>query len=160
MSLIISKSNQSVLDLATTISKSTNDADFFLPLNTNTGLPLTYTSSDTNIASIVNNKVIIKKAGNVTITANQIGNESYNPLSQNVSLIISETRNNAKLYAYINDDSEIEISGKVDEMIVYNLEGKIIYNGIQKKVKIDTSGLYMVIGSNSDGKNYFKLIKY
>ncbi|MXV17064.1 gliding motility-associated C-terminal domain-containing protein [Hufsiella ginkgonis] len=44
----------------------------------NTTVPVTYTSSDPSVATIVAGKVHIVKAGTVTITANQAGNTSFN----------------------------------------------------------------------------------
>jgi len=59
------------------ISKSTSDDDFTLATATS-GLPITYSSSNTNVATIVSNKVHIVGAGFATITANQAGNADYN----------------------------------------------------------------------------------
>ncbi|RAJ29254.1 MBG domain-containing protein [Pedobacter cryoconitis] len=45
-------------------------------------LPVTYTSGDLNIATIVNNKIHILKAGTVTINANQPGNGTFSAAAQ------------------------------------------------------------------------------
>ncbi|WP_183865510.1 MBG domain-containing protein, partial [Pedobacter cryoconitis] len=45
-------------------------------------LPVTYTSGDLNIATIINNKIHILKAGIVTINANQPGNGTFSAAAQ------------------------------------------------------------------------------
>lgn len=50
---------------------------FDLVASTNSNLAITYTSSDENIAKIVDGKVMIMGAGTTTITASQSGNDSY-----------------------------------------------------------------------------------
>jgi len=60
-------------------------APFALAATADSGLPITYTSSNTAIASIAGNIVTIKGAGTVTITAQQSGDETYlnaDPVSQ------------------------------------------------------------------------------
>jgi gliding motility-associated-like protein len=45
----------------------------------NSGLPISYTSSDNTVATIVNGKIHIIGAGSTTITASQAGNATYSP---------------------------------------------------------------------------------
>lgn len=59
-------------------AKAYGDPDFApAATSSNTTIPVTYTSSDTTIASIVDGKVHILGAGTVTITAAQAGNSQY-----------------------------------------------------------------------------------
>ena len=55
------------------------DADFNLSATASSGLPVSYSSSDESIVTIVGNTVTIVGAGTVTITATQPGNGFYNP---------------------------------------------------------------------------------
>jgi Secretion system C-terminal sorting domain len=59
-------------------AKTYGNAAFNLTAISTSGLPITYTSSDPTIASISGNAVTILKAGTVTITASQVGDNSYN----------------------------------------------------------------------------------
>lgn len=60
--------------------KTYGDPDFdLLATSTNTSIPVTFTSSDTTIATIVNDHVHIRKAGYVNITASQAGNALFKP---------------------------------------------------------------------------------
>lgn len=55
------------------------DADFNLTATSDSSLVVTYTSSNTNVATVSGNVVTIVGAGSTTITAFQLGNSSYNP---------------------------------------------------------------------------------
>ena len=58
------------------------DVAFALTATSSSGLPVTYTSSDPNLAKIINsNEVQLLGAGMVTITAHQSGNDAYNAAS-------------------------------------------------------------------------------
>jgi hypothetical protein len=112
------------------------DADIDPGAVSNAGLTITYSSSDENVASIVNGKIHIKKAGQTTITATQSGNNDYKPaspvqqiftitkkqitVSVNASPVISKAydgNNNASLAAGnynlsgIEEGDEVYVSG-------------------------------------------------
>lgn len=56
---------------------------------TSSGLPLTYTSSDTSLATISGNVITLLQPGTVTITATQAGDNSHNPVSKDQTLLIT-----------------------------------------------------------------------
>jgi hypothetical protein len=58
-------------------NKLFGDSDFTLMATASSGLPVTYVSSDTTIATIASGVVRLRKAGTVTITAKQTGNATY-----------------------------------------------------------------------------------
>lgn len=58
--------------------KSVSDAPFTLNATASSSLPITYTSSNTNVATISDNTVTIVGAGTTDITASQVGNANYN----------------------------------------------------------------------------------
>ena len=83
----ISKAAQSATFEA--ISKTTQDIPFAITvINTDQGLPLTYTVADENVATVSGNTVTIVGAGNTTITATQTGNENYFSFSQDFDLSV------------------------------------------------------------------------
>lgn len=51
---------------------------------------VSYTSSDTNVAVIENNKIVIKGAGQTTITANALADATYEAASKSYTLIVRE----------------------------------------------------------------------
>jgi len=71
------KANQQI-SFASPSSKTYGDAPFDLVATTTSGLPVTFTSSNSLIASISGTTVTIKNAGTIEITASQAGNDAYN----------------------------------------------------------------------------------
>ncbi|TRX11278.1 LamG-like jellyroll fold domain-containing protein [Flavobacterium gawalongense] len=75
--LTVVKKEQTI-SFASIGAKSISDADFDAGATASSGLPLTYSSSNTSVATIVDNKVHILSAGSAIITASQAGNDIYN----------------------------------------------------------------------------------
>lgn len=80
MTLTISKKTQSLTFNALPDKKIT-DLPFELTATASSGLPITYTSLNTDIVRISNNVVTIVGAGVAPVTASQAGNENYKPAS-------------------------------------------------------------------------------
>ncbi len=59
-------------------AKYFGDRDFALEASSSSNLPLTYESSNPNVATVTGSKVTIKGVGSTIITASQTGNEDYN----------------------------------------------------------------------------------
>ena len=66
------------------------DEGYTLPATTDQGLSLTWKSSNSSIASISGNRLTIVRAGSVTISAKQEGDDNYQPYSQDYTLIIAK----------------------------------------------------------------------
>lgn len=60
-------------------SKTYGDAPFALSGTSSAGLPLTYASGNTGVATVSGNMVTIVGVGTATITASQAGNNNYSP---------------------------------------------------------------------------------
>ncbi|MBY0436039.1 MAG: T9SS type A sorting domain-containing protein, partial [Cyclobacteriaceae bacterium] len=89
-SIIIDKANQTIT-FTTLPTKTFGDPPFPLNAATTSGLPITYSSSDTNFATVSGNTVTILKAGTVIITASQAGDANFNAaLSVPQNLIIDK----------------------------------------------------------------------
>ena len=74
-------------------SKKLGDADFNPGATASSGLIITYTSSNTNVATIVNNMIHIVGIGVSTITASQVGNNGFDTapsVTQDLS-VVNET---------------------------------------------------------------------
>ncbi len=65
------------INFAAIPTKSVTDADFAPIASATSGLPLSFNSSDTTIAVIVNGQVHIKSPGTTIINASQAGNANY-----------------------------------------------------------------------------------
>ena len=68
--------------------KYTNSADFDPAAVSSIGSPITYTSSNTAVATIVNNKIHIFAKGTSNITASAVGNGTYNAATNVQQLIV------------------------------------------------------------------------
>ena len=75
--LLVGKANQTIT-FAVLAAKSIADASFSLAATSSAGLTVTYQSSNTSVATIVNNTLTIVGIGSTIITASQPGNASYN----------------------------------------------------------------------------------
>jgi hypothetical protein len=74
--LTVNKATQSIT-FATFPTKTFGDASFTLSATASSGLPITYTSSNTSVATIAGSTVTIVGGGTSTITASQAGNDSF-----------------------------------------------------------------------------------
>jgi hypothetical protein len=77
-----------VVSLDTILPKALGIADFNLSVTNTTGLALTYTSSNNNVATIVNNKVHIVGAGTCTISVSNAGNLMYSAIAKTRTLVV------------------------------------------------------------------------
>jgi len=84
-----------------TLTKAVTDPDF-APGSASSGLPLTYTSSNTAVATVVAGKVHIVGVGTSTITAYQAGNQHYLAApSVGVTLTVNSTSGPSTTYDWI-----------------------------------------------------------
>jgi gliding motility-associated-like protein len=60
------------------LTKTYGDADFDPAATTSSGLPVSYSSNNTAVATVIAGKLHIVGAGTATITASQVGNSTYN----------------------------------------------------------------------------------
>ena len=75
--LTVEKGNQ-LISFGLLPNKTTDDAPFTLSAFSNSGLSITYSSSDPSVATVVGNTVTLMGAGTTTITARQSGNSNWN----------------------------------------------------------------------------------
>lgn len=105
--LTVNKANQTITFGNALPTATYGDSNFNLNSTSSSGLPVTYTSSDTGVASISGNIVTIVGAGTSVITAKQNGNTNYNPAND-----ISETLAVAKANQTItfNPLSDVDVN--------------------------------------------------
>ncbi|MFC0878752.1 LamG-like jellyroll fold domain-containing protein, partial [Saccharicrinis sp. FJH2] len=88
--LVISKASQTISFDAMS-AKTFGDADFDPAATASSGLAVSYSSSDENVATIVDGKVHITGVGSCSIYADQAGDANYNAATQvSQSLSVSE----------------------------------------------------------------------
>ncbi|AYL96253.1 gliding motility-associated C-terminal domain-containing protein [Mucilaginibacter celer] len=84
--LTVAKGDQTIAFAALPV-KTYGSADFAVSATATSGLPVTFTSADTTIASIVNGKIHIKAAGKCNIKASQAGNSNYNAAKDSIQVL-------------------------------------------------------------------------
>lgn len=91
--LTVNKANQTIT-FNPLPEKSLGDPPFTLNATASSGLPVSYTSSNTSVATVSGNTVTILAVGSTTITALQAGNANYNaaPSVQQTLVVSSTTR--------------------------------------------------------------------
>jgi hypothetical protein len=99
-------------------SRAFGVADLNLTASTNSGLPITYLSSDSSVASIINSTYLrVVGAGTATITATQAGNGQYqaaSPVAKSVTVTkanqeIVTNSGSTTLPALTKDNGDFEI---------------------------------------------------
>ncbi|AYL96471.1 MBG domain-containing protein [Mucilaginibacter celer] len=116
------------------------DADFDPGATSSSGLPVSYTSNNTAIATIVNNKVHIVAQGSVSIGAAQAGDATYAPAA-NVyrTLVIRPMASFASSFAEfnaLNDKKNIPYPNPFQTMVNFNLGDVAVSN-----VKVEVNNL-------------------
>jgi len=154
---IANKESQSI-SLSTLPTMTYGDDNYALPTTTVEGLPLTWTSSNTSIATISNNTLTIKNVGTATITASQAGNDSYDSFSHEYQLtvdkaILSITANNcSKQQGEANPPLTVSYNGfKYND----NASSLIVQPTVTTTATIDSPpGTYPIIVSGASSNNY------
>jgi BspA type Leucine rich repeat region (6 copies)/MBG domain len=85
-SLVVSKRIQNIV-FPVTLAKTFGNAPFTLSAKASSGLPVSYTSTSSNI-SIFNNWVTILGSGTATIIASQAGNDNWSAASPKTSALV------------------------------------------------------------------------
>ncbi|MBR2153667.1 MAG: leucine-rich repeat protein [Bacteroidaceae bacterium] len=146
------------LELASLPAKTYGDAAYTLPAATSEGLALTWTSSDTDVATISGNTLTVVGAGTATITATQAGNSSYNAFTRDFTLTVAKapltiTANDAtKNVGDENPDFTVSYSGFIngdDENSLTTMPT------ITTTATIDSPvGTYPITASGAEAANY------
>ncbi len=93
-----------VISFGSLTAKTYGDLSFALSATSNSGLDVTYVSSDPNVATVSGNTITIKAAGTTVITATQSGNDTYGPAQ---SVVQTLTVNKATLTATADNKSRV-----------------------------------------------------
>ncbi len=152
--LIVNKANQSIT-FNTLTNRTFGDSDFQLTATSSSNLPVSYVSSNTNVATINGNTVTIVGAGTANITANQTGNANYNAAQditqlqtvnkadQTITFVISfpnRQYNDADRTLTATSDSGLPISYTSSDPTVVSINGNIAsFVGVGNGINITAS---------------------
>ncbi|CAM1345282.1 ELWxxDGT repeat protein [Tenacibaculum amylolyticum] len=131
------------------------DADFNLNAIADSGLEITYTSSDTSVATIIGNIVTIVGAGTTTITASQAGNTDFKPatnVQQNLTV-------NGKKITITATAGQSKVFGNTEPVLAYtitsgNLIAIDVLTGNLTRETGEDVGLYAILQGTLNNPNY------
>ncbi|MBJ2125964.1 MBG domain-containing protein [Flavobacterium sp. IB48] len=89
----ITKADQVIIWNQTLVSNCDGVSESVLTASSNSGLPVMYTSSNTDVVTISNDELVYNNSGSATITASQAGNNNYNA-AETVSLPVINSQPN------------------------------------------------------------------
>jgi hypothetical protein len=118
-------------------AKKTGDPDFAPGATASSGLICTYTSSNPDVAIIVNNQIQIKGAGKTIITAKQEGNGNYQSAAD-VSQELSVTIPTSIRTPFVVEDFQlfpnpaksiltVKMNRAMGNLTVFNAQGSVVY---------------------------------
>ena len=143
--------------------KTFGDADFQLTATASSNLAVSYTSSNTNVATINGNTVTIVGAGNTTITASQSGNANYNPASNVAQSLTIDKANQTITFGTLSDvlitNSIVVLTGNSNSGLPISYTssntsvGEIIGTN-NDRVRVLDVGTINITASQSGNSNY------
>lgn len=158
--------------------KAEGDSDFSPGATSDSELPITYTSSATEVATIVDGNIHIVSSGISVITASQAGDGIYNAavdVTQTLAITpgtaLSTVANLEGISLHPNpvfDILKVDFEDdSYDEYMIYNINGQIVKSGVIEKgaveLEIDfeglSKGLYMLKINGSMLTKSFKVVK-
>ena len=163
------------------ITKSYSDATFDLAATASSGLPVTYSIANANVATISGNTVHIAGVGTTAITASQAGNDTY---SAALDITVNLTVSNSTGIENVHNTTSLSIAGNPVQggeakltfteagegavLLVTDLTGKTLIQqnlaeGVSSaviQVEKLSKGVYLVNYSDNNGKRAtVKMIK-
>lgn len=166
--LTVVKKNQTISFIPLTAKKE-GDADFDPGATATSGLPVTYTSSNPSVATIVDKKIHIVSKGTSIITAQQAGNESFNA-APNITSQLTITSATPIIPIKNNQALWLQLSGQdltISFALSKGVQAKIfMVNTIGQVVKTISNAYYdkgvhsinLNTGSERKGLYFIKLI--
>lgn len=157
---IVVQGKEQVITMASTATVNYGDADFVPVASSDSGLPITYTTSNSAIATIVAGKVHIVGTGQVNIFANQAGNTAFVAAAQKQQTL---TINKAQLTYVANAATKVygsanpALSGTVTGFkYADNLAGSTTGTASFTTTATTTTGIgnYAITGSGLTAANY------
>lgn len=141
---------------ATDVVKNYGD-EAFTHGESDSGLPLSYTIENENIAIVENGELVIKGAGTTRVTVSQEGDSQYLPAED---VIFTLTVNKALLTVTADSDQQKEY-GETDPTLTYTVEGfkyednqSVLLNGLSRNPG-ENLGIYPITQGNlQGGSNY------
>lgn len=158
LNLVVNKANQTIT-FPTITAKEISTSDFEPGATASSGLPITYTSSDSNVATIIAGKIHIVGAGATTITATQPGNSNIAEATASTQLIVNKANQTISfpsitLKNYNDVDFDPGATASSGLTISYSSSNPAVATIIAGKVHIIASGTTTIKASQVGNTNY------
>ncbi|TRX60073.1 T9SS type A sorting domain-containing protein [Fulvivirga sp. M361] len=147
------------IDFGALLSKTYGDDPFELTASASSGLPVTYNSSNEEVAVIIDQSIHINAAGSSIITASQPGNDSFAAagnieqlLTVNKATLNVSVANVSRKEGEVNPDFAVSYSGWVNEDDVNDLDTKPVASTIADVSS--AGGTYPITISGGLDNNY------
>jgi hypothetical protein len=158
-SVTVNKGNQTI-SFSNLQPKNYGDPDFDAGATTSSGLPITYTSSNPVVATVVNGLLHIAGAWVAQITASQAGNTNYNPATSVTQLFIVNKANQSISFGTIpnkvigSTDFDPGATSTSGLPLTYHSSNPAVAIIMKNKVHIVGTGSTDIIASQSGNGNY------
>lgn len=157
--LTVNKINQSIT-FSPLALKTPSDPAFTLTATASSGLPVSYTSSNTAVATISGNTVTLIGTGTTTITASQAGNANYNPatsIQQSQVVKVNQTINFALLTAKTFGDPTFSLTATASSglPVSYTSSNTAVATVLGNTVTIVGGGATTITASQGGDVNYY-----
>lgn len=161
--ITVSKKSQAIT-WTQTLSAFVDDAPIQLLATTNSELPVVYTSSNVNVATIENDFLTIVGEGTSTITAKQAGNGTYNAATNIVKTIIVSKRSqlitwDQTLSAKVGDDPILLTASSDSDLPIVYTSSNTNAATIEGKILMIVGKGVTVITASQPGNTIFKSAK-
>ena len=156
--LTVNQASQTISNFSN-ITRIYGDPAFTLSASASSGLPVTYTSSNTSVATISGNTVTITGAGTSTITANQTGNANYLAASATATLTVSKASQTI-LYlsnitrTYGDPDFTLPATASSGLPVVYTSSNTSVATISGNTVSIKGAGTSIITANQAGDANY------
>ncbi len=139
-------------------TKTFNDADFDPVATSSSGMPITYSSSNTSVATIVAGKVHIVAAGTASITATQLGNSTYESVSVSANLTVNkfqQTITFSEITLKNHNDADFDLNAFASSglPVSYSSSNTSVATIIAGKVHLVAAGAAVITASQAGNTN-------
>ncbi|MGN6178726.1 MAG: cellulose binding domain-containing protein [Mucilaginibacter sp.] len=158
--LTVMKQNQTITFNALPL-KLVTDSDFSAGAQASSGLPVSYSSSDTTVATVVGSNLHIVGAGTAAITATQNGNATYNAATAVTQTLmvnkLSQSITFPSVAAARPGDADIQLTATSSSglPVVYGSSDTSVVEIVNNKLHIVGSGSSTITASQAGNARYY-----
>ena len=155
--LTIGKRTQTIT-LDDNLTMTYGDGTFTLPEETEQGLLIDWSSDNATVAAVVGNTLVIKGAGNATLTAEQAGDSNHQPLTKDYMLTVNKAPLTITAQSYtIEQGQSLPTFSATYDGFVNNQTANVLTNQPTfscEAANSDVPGTYSITPSGAEAKNY------